>query len=79
MHIFSSQEYAKTLPESSNTTLKSAVLINLSTLVRRICLLEFPRDLVFPEPVFGENQCVNQVTDFVQYLKSQLEVRSFLT
>ena len=74
MYILSSQEYAKTLPESRDTTLRAAVLINLSTLVRRMCLLESSRDFVFPKPVFGESQCVHKVSDFVQHLKSQLEV-----
>ena len=74
MYIFSSQEYAKTLPEGRNFTLKAAVLINLSSLVRRMCVLESPRAFVFPKPVFGESQCVHQVPGFVQYLKSQLEV-----
>ena len=54
------------------------MLINLSTLVRRVCILESPRDFVFPKPVFGESQCVHQVTDFVNHLKSQLEVNSLM-
>ena len=80
MYIISTQKYAKTLPENRDTTLMAAVLINLSTLVRRMCLLESSRDFVFPKPVFGESQCdSHQVSDFVQHLKSQLEVCSFLT
>ena len=55
------------------------MLINLSTLVRRVCILESPRDFVFPKPVFGGSQCVHHVTDFVNYLKSQLEASLFLT
>ena len=54
------------------------MLINLSTLVRRMCILESSRDFVFPKPVFGQSQCVHQVADFVNHLKSQLEVNSLI-
>ena len=54
------------------------MLINLSSLVRRMCVLESPRDFVFPEPIFGENQCGHQVADFVSHLKSKFEVNSLM-
>jgi len=59
--------------EFNTITTKSAVLINLSTMVRRMCVLQEQRDFVFPKQMYGLAKCTTTVDQFVDYLKKMLE------
>jgi len=59
---------------SMESDVQAAVLINLSTLVRRICIERPMNDFIWPRAMFGVDKCSNdQINAYVQFLKKQLE------
>jgi len=66
-------KFVETSPEFNTITTKSVVLINLSTLVRRMCVLQEQREFVFPRKMYGINQCTKDVDTFVEHIKKKLE------
>jgi len=56
----------------SDCEVKAAVLINLSTLVRRICVMKPTKSFIFPRALFGADQCTNKVATYVNFLKNKL-------
>jgi len=56
-----------------DTAAKSAVLINLSTLIRRLCILRTEGDFIFPRAMFGAHQCTPKVDTYINFLKAKLE------
>jgi len=57
---------------SADRELKAAVLINLSSLVRRICVERPINEFIFPRVLFGSHQCTDKVSKYVQFLQEKL-------
>jgi len=56
----------------SDPEIQAAVLINLSTLVRRICVTRPTNSFIFPRALFGANQCTDRVAPYVNFLLTKL-------
>ena len=73
------QDWAIQNIEHAESDVQAAVLINLSTLVRRLCVERSVNEFIFPRVLFGADTCTGKVNDYVQFLKKQLEVRKHIT
>lgn len=72
----SSQDYVMSIPDDASVALKSSALINLSSLIRRLCLNLSLKSFSHPAAIMGEQQCQAEqiVPKYVQYLEGKLKV-----
>lgn len=75
------QDYAVEIPENAPVSLKSSVLINLSSLVRRHCIKSTMKTFDYPKEMIGQSRCSHESVfgKFIPYLQKQLKVTNRLT